>query len=90
MYHKARLSETKVSFIIRINNLMLSSIYRCALYIGKPRHSHINKGIKRNLNKYILKPIKNVLISLQQLKVKRPMILVNKIRKNLTKSAIIQ
>lgn len=29
---------------------MLSSIYRCALYIGKPRHSHINKGIKRNLN----------------------------------------
>lgn len=55
-----------------------------------PRHSHINKGIKRNLNKYILKPIKNVLISLQQLKVKRPMILVNKIRKNLTKSAIIQ
>lgn len=58
MYHKARLSETKVSFIIRIKNLMLSSIYRCALYIGKPRHSHINKGIKRNLNKYILKPIK--------------------------------
>lgn len=61
MYHKARLSETKVSFIIRMNNLMLSSIY-CSLY----------------LNKYILKPIKNILISLQQLKVKRPMILVNR------------
>lgn len=49
MYHKARLSKTKVGFIIRINNLMLSSIYCCALYIGKPRHSHINKRNKKKL-----------------------------------------
>lgn len=64
MYYKVRLFEIKVSFIIRINNLMLSSIYCCVLYIGKFRYFYINKGIKRNLNKYILKFIKNVFIFL--------------------------
>lgn len=59
---------------------MLSSIYRCALYIGKP---------KTFLNKYILKPIKKC--SHISATIKRPMALVNKIKKKkLTKSAIIQ